>query len=492
VQDGNSVKIDVYRNNNEDRSVVTAAEAEYLLVQSFRKLIYFQSSFASNNVHRDTRVSPHFMSTHGFGALETTAAREYNSFMRTKTFKCGASIEHNLPTNRLHATLSLCVNNLQEKVGWAVPAGGLLHMRVPADVLRRGFMLSFKESRGEDSKFLQNLTSPAWATKKYIAALDTMCSTRGGETTTINPYWAVDYDTKTGCDTYVQDNLRLTDARCLIENAGQTCANRLRALADKMPAYCRAHANEVSTGRRGTLRSGFTELCDFVPDLPALCMLRYSSFAGTTGEPVTDLNAQHTASKQQGLWRFSNSIFRGSVLTPDDSAILQALQMLPTDIAGHSLGFQVDKNGLLGLHCVNLLGDAQESCRVSNQHWMHNLKDHWAWQHARQNTLWPTGAGSEPVSWTCPLCLVRSLSGTADRRTIRSPSRNRNNFQFQHITAPSHFAHPIVAGARDLLLMPGRYISPMSACTSDARDCVAACHSSALLHESIAHARELI
>ena len=40
VQDDNSVPIDVYENNNKDRSVVTASEAEYLLVQSFRKYIY--------------------------------------------------------------------------------------------------------------------------------------------------------------------------------------------------------------------------------------------------------------------------------------------------------------------------------------------------------------------------------------------------------------------------------------------------------------------
>ena len=175
VQDDNTVRIDVYANNNIDHSVVTASEAEYLLVQSFRKLIYFQSSFASNNVHRDTRVSRSFMSAHGLTKLETMAAREYNSFMRTKTFKCGASIEHNLPTNRLHATLARCVRNLQEAVGWAMPARGLLHLHVSATVLLRGFLLSFTETSADNNKFLQNLTSPKWASKEYIAAFDTMC-----------------------------------------------------------------------------------------------------------------------------------------------------------------------------------------------------------------------------------------------------------------------------------------------------------------------------
>jgi len=229
VQDDNTVPIDVYANNNWDRSVVTAAEAEYLLVQSFRKLIYFQSSFASNNVHRDTRVSRDFMSTRGLSTLDMTAAREYNVFMRTKTFKCGASIEHNLPTNRLHATLAQCVRNMQEVVGWAVPSGGLLHLQVPATVLRKGFMLSYAESSVATDKFLQNLTSPDWASKQYIAAADTMCYTYRGDTSTINPYWAVDFDAETGCDTYVRDQLRLTDGRCLTESASRSCADRFRS-----------------------------------------------------------------------------------------------------------------------------------------------------------------------------------------------------------------------------------------------------------------------
>ena len=138
-------------------------------------------------------------------------AREYNTFMRTKTFKCGASIEHNLPTNRLHATLAQCVANMQEAVGWSVPDACLLHLQVPATVLMQGFLLSFAESTGVANKFLQNLTSPAWASKAYIAAADTMCYTYRGDTTTINPYWAIDFDTETGCDTYVRDQLRLTD-----------------------------------------------------------------------------------------------------------------------------------------------------------------------------------------------------------------------------------------------------------------------------------------
>jgi len=392
----------VYENNNMACSVVTAAEAEYLLVQSFRKLIYFQSSFASNNVHRDNRVSRHFMSTLGLSALDTTAAREYNSFMRSKSFKCGASIEHNLPTNRLHAALAQCVASMQEPVGWAVPDGGVLHLQVPATVLRQGFLLSYSESAGAANRFLRNLTSPAWASKTYIAAVDTMCYSYRGDTSTINPYWAIDYDIETGCDTYVRDQLRLTDGRCLTESADRTCGDRFpeyeRAVSARMPAYCLAHANEVSTGKRGTLRPGVQELCDRTPDLPSECLARHGTFGGNEGLPVDDLDRQHATLKQRGLWAPTSLVFRGSVRRDPDPARLDALLLLPTDIAGHSLGFAVDSAGQLVLRCVNLLGRATESCRVSNQHWMHQIEDKWAWQHARQEARWPRAPSTGGVS----------------------------------------------------------------------------------------------
>ena len=211
---------------------------------------------------------------------------------------------------------------------------------------------------------------------------------------------------------------------------------------------------------------------------------------------------------QRGLWDRRNSIFRGRVLqtqsadsaddSADDSAEVSdasdtdAVQLLPTDIAGHALGFDVDANGRLALRCVDLLGDVDESCRVSNQHWMHNLEDNWKWQHARQEQLWPPEAGGGAVSWTCPLRVLRAHAGTQDRQTMRSPSRTRNAFRFAHLTSPHTYAHPIVAGARDLLLMPARFISDTQACTADKHASASVCHSPALLARSIAHTREML
>ena len=130
----------------------------------------------------------------------------------------------------------------------------------------------------------------------------------------------------------------------MTESASRTCADRFPqydiAAATRMPAYCRAHANEVNEG-----------------------------------SPVSDLNTQYETLKQRGLWKTTSHIFRGSVRRDPDTARLDALQMLTTDIAGHSLGFAVDATGQMVLHCVNLIGRATESCRVSNQHWMHQIED---------------------------------------------------------------------------------------------------------------------
>jgi len=65
-------------------------------------------------------------------------------------------------------------------------------------------------------------------------------------------------------------------------------------------------------------------------------------------------------------------------------------------------------------------------------------------------------------------------------------------FRFAHPTTPHFFAHPVVAGARDLLLMPARFISETQACTADKHASDTVLHLQALLARSIAHARELL
>ena len=235
----------------------------------------------------------------------------------------------------------------------------------------------------------------------------------------------------------------------------------------------------------------------------------HGTLSSALGEPATKLSAQFMPRMHRGLWRPGNVLFRGQApsaaattanANPDAANnaannAVDALQLLGTDIAGHALGFEVDANGRLALKCVDLLVAADKNCKVSSQHWMHNLEANWAWQNARQAQLWPTeapGAGGGPVAWTCPLRMLRTHAGTQDRETMRSPSRARNAFRFAHITAPHTYAHPIVAGARNLLLMPARFISETQACTASAADSTTVCHSAELLARTIAHARELL
>jgi len=498
VQDGRTVEIDVYAGLARHRSVVTQAEAEYLLVQSFRRLIYFQTSFASNNVHVDSRTSNGLMSKHGTSEVGSVRAREYNAFMRSKSFRCTTSVAYHLASNQLHAALRQCLGHLRDDVGWQLPAGGVLHMEVPAAVLLQGFLASFAENGPEHTKYLEKLTSADWANSEHVSTFDVMCYQLQGETHTINPYWAVDYDVTSGCDTFRRDALRLIDGRCLTRSAAEQCSERFpdyhRAISERMPAQCRANVNTVATGKRGTLRPGLTELCDHTFVSPALCNLRHGSFAGATGESIRDTQEVHDVGMQPGLWLFSNSIFRGSVLRPANTPHIEALRLLPTDIAGHSLEFDIDAQGQLALKCVNLLGEAAvASCRVSNQHWMRNIEEHWAWQHARQKALWPTTQmRAAPVSWKCPLQWLQAYSGGGVPYTMRSPSRDRNRYRFRHITGPHDYAHPVASSTRAPVLMPGGFVSDTQSCAVDTSRRDVVCHSEILLAQSIAHARELI
>jgi len=245
-----------------------------------------------------------------------------------------------------------------------------------------------REATPAGDKFLQNLTSGDWASDAYVSMFDVVSFELSGETHTINPYWAVDYDVKTGCGTFEQDGLRLIDGRCLTQGAGEQCADRFLAYQDalsrSLPEQCSSAAGAVATGRRGSMRPGITELCDRQFALPQECGVRHSSFSGAPGQPVRELEEEHGLRLLAGLWRYSNSIFGGSVLRPETADRVEALQLLPSDIAWHSLEFDINRSGQLVLKCVNLVGpEAQVRCGVSNQHWMKSLEEHWAWQHQR-------------------------------------------------------------------------------------------------------------
>ena len=131
-------------------------------------------------------------------------------------------------------------------------------------------LLSFSESN-TDETFLRNLTHSRWASTNYHDSSEMLCFADLGIVHTINPYWAVNFDTSLGCDTRRQGELPLVDARC-VTPPHQTCEQRFPEFAtvlgllddgrssDVMSEQCVQKSGTLSTARRGTFLSGYTEL----------------------------------------------------------------------------------------------------------------------------------------------------------------------------------------------------------------------------------------
>ena len=509
VQDSSNVYIDVYKKSSPTRNFVTEDEALYLVLMEFKKLMYFQSSFASGNVHIYSDMSRDFMSKHNVEdmSMHSKPARDYDSYMRLKNFECGSgTLRYNTQSNGLHDRLQTCVKSLQEKVGWIIdsqscsetaPGCNTLQLEVPRSLLvDHDFIVSFATTVSPEEKFLQHITSDKWTGETYVSSWETMCYQSSDKVHTINPYWAVNFDVDTGCDTYVRNSMRLIDARCETTTPSQSCAERFpafdHALKHDIPPYCSTHQDTLSTSKRGTFREGMSELCDKQPSMPGTCNRRQGTFAGSDGIPQEDLTGPRKQTiTSHGLWKISNSIFRGRTHRPALMSSVDALQIKETDIAGHSLEFEIDTGGSLNLVCVNLLQGVTETCVVSNRHWLHRIEEDWAWQHKTQERIWPRLEMQDAaVSWKCPLQWVTAYAGLDRTFAARSPSRDRNAYRFRHITSDAYrFAHPIAASTRKLEVMHARYMSDTQSCAADYQLRASHCHSRAYLNTAIQHLR---
>jgi hypothetical protein len=97
--------------------------------------------------------------------------------------------------------------------------------------------------------------------------------------------------------------------------------------------------------------------------------------------------------------------------------------------------------------------------------------------HAEHEAAFPN-----TVAWTCPLHWLQQYHDDNSRHQARSPSWQRNNTRFAHITGEHKYAHPTVRHANRLRgLRAARFLG-------DGLACVAApelCHGRAYLEKTI-------
>jgi hypothetical protein len=135
-------------------------------------------------------------------------ARQFNDYVKNRrvmNLKCPPkSIDTNQQTNLMHTALQRCRLDLQENVGWKLPAstGGktkVLELRPAAQSLISGFYPAFlmRSSAQVHKKFLENLTETRWELPEFSEYERTVCHQVNGEITVMSPFWAEFFDIAT-------------------------------------------------------------------------------------------------------------------------------------------------------------------------------------------------------------------------------------------------------------------------------------------------------
>lgn len=456
-------------------------ELIYLVLELFLIEIYNSQTFRIGNLHQ---VIEFGTPTTDFND-ELAHAREYNTFMSNHEGPCSESLRMDEETNKQHRQMRECVKELSENSKYIFPPGQeVIHMRVPGSLLLNPFYPTFDMHHPTD--FLTDLF------KEFTKPTDFICAQRGEKTVALNPYWASNFDFQYGCDTRTvgdrQLGIRAIDAICLPGDGGdQSCSDVFpeysRVISDPqlMRRECKQNDGQVLT--REILSD---PLCERRPLEETLCNTRHSTLKGSKGSPVSSLYEYSDITDiEEGLWRQQNTIFRTDRYTPIQEEVLSAMSLLPTDIGGHYLQFMI-KADKVYLACADLDEVLPtQMCERPLESWMANIEEYWAVQHDIQRRAW---IASRPPSndYRCPLRWHTAyMDDETDFRT-RTPSRERNQIRFQHITTNNFYAHPTVLSTDQITgLSPPEYVSDTHMCSDEEGMASPSCHSHQLLMESL-------
>jgi hypothetical protein len=443
-------------------------------------LRYFTRNIYSTQFFRSGSMIPHALSSaRMYSSLNESnwkahleEAKTYDDFMRSKKFECqdDRTYKPTLETNRHHRFLRACVSEMKEDSGWVVEGGYVLHVEVSADVLLEGFFPSFIESEKEPG-FLDSLFSDEWASK--VDTRNNICFQDRGLPRVMNPYWAGHYDYRTGCDVEAvgdyRQSLRRVDGAC-----DETCAQRFPEFAatirTDMPPACRDLYEQgtvfTAPAAWSTSLNDGEPLCQRQPAAATgACGVAHGTLLHSAGRDVPDLHAYEDGLlRAEGVWAEDNAVLRGRV--DSGGGHTTVFRVLPTDIAGHMLWFDVSSRGKLELACMPLQSVLRGPCTVTAKQMSQRARESWAWQHTVLGRKWSSGSSSGKSSWKCPLKWLEAHSDGIWSFSAASPSALRNAVRFRHITGAHFYAHPTVRSSQKLQqLFAGRFLNETAVCT---------------------------
>lgn len=437
----------------------SAEQVVFLVLTAVEQLLATTDNFRSGNLHAvtDLRVFEYNI------ASAIARAQRFAAFMADKTFPCSDQqtvINPDLQTNPHHTRLRECHAALREPAAWDVPPGAVLDLSPPASVLLEPFFPSFLEPPGQT--FLDYITS----SQLVASAADRICFAAGGRVMLANPFLASHLDLASGCDMLPvsgSTNTYVIDAKCFTR-AGETCAAVHRNFHASAQQQCR-NQDGVFVFRDD---NDLPHFCDITPaDVfgapQSPCSALHGTLNGFQGTPLDSFDAPAIdAETVPGFWDPLNApVHAATLLSPDRPA---AIQLLGSDIAGHSLHFRI-VSGHLSLQCAHLAAEpaAAASCIDPARVWLARAPEYWRWQQSLLDKHWfPDTPDS---AWHCPLLQLTAFSNIGAPYSARAPSFARNARRFRHLTRGSAAAHPTVISSRALdMLRPARFMSEVQMC----------------------------
>ena len=316
-----------------------------------------------------------------------------------------------------------------------------IELQVDANLYLGGMYASFQD-RSNTVPFLDSLLDEIGREHNDVCYLDKFSN----RIQSIQPWMATDFDYTSGCDTSVVGNdwtlgLRAVDSVCDGIDANnenldcnQTFPLYFDTLHNFMAQSCKDEHGTLL--KRKSVRS--EPVCQRVPTSLSTCNRKQGTLGGYKGHRVTDLQKTQTPNSSPfvGAWTADNNLIRQA--NPLDLNTLPILQILSSDIAGHSFQFNI-RDGQMQIDRMFLSSNAN-SASLKTKLWMRGIENFWQYQHeilSKRPFFSEITAGDD---WMCPLAWVDSLSHSASYFAIHVPSPQRNSRRFKHITQNYHYA----------------------------------------------------
>ena len=412
-------------------------------------------------------------------SVRLARTRLYDHIAKLQNFQCPEDkIIANAAQSELQRQLVRCLRDLKHDVGWQVFPGEVLVVRSDRDILLNAFYTSFATHTSD--AFLDTLINTEWHTQ-HVKQTASLCFATPNGAAPLLPLWtglldlqSCPYGKSCGCQLSASEQGTFIDLTCDKSIDIDSCAREFPAFSDnaKRAMYDKCwhmQGDTVSVAQYEQMKSG--SLCNMRPEDSQKCNLEFGAHGRVRGNVAGDLHGHIAVRRvQTGLFAASSILFRrtGNV----EHSEVTALQLLQTDIGGHSIRFAVRyigsrslRSAVLDMTCVS----AGKSCTESlYSNWLSTIDTTWAVQHnahkIRHHLENYTLPLSTRVHWHCPLQWLNAYGDKTVAYAARSPSAQRNQVRFRHITDPYVYAHATVGETTRVVQHPARFMSDYSAC----------------------------